>query len=316
MTPIDEATLNEAAGIIRAGGLVAMPTETVYGLAADATSDTAVARIFEAKGRPRFNPLIIHVSGEEMAKSLTVFSPLAEKLAAAFWPGALTMVLPRRADCGLSLLASAGLDTVAVRAPGHNVAQALISRAGRPVAAPSANRSGMVSPTEAVHVRESLGDVVNLILDGGRCDVGVESTIVKLDGDDVILLRPGGVARGAIEEVLGRKLADAPHETSPQAPGMLKSHYAPTTPLRMNADAPEPNEAWLGFGPDKHTEYSLNLSPQADLREAAANLFHHMRALDALAQSKGLAGIAVAPVPKEGLGEAINDRLTRAAAAS
>ena len=316
MTPIDEATLNEAAGIIRAGGLVAMPTETVYGLAADATSDTAVARIFEAKGRPRFNPLIIHVSGEEMAKSLTVFSPLAEKLAAAFWPGALTMVLPRRADCGLSLLASAGLDTVAVRAPGHNVAQALISRAGRPVAAPSANRSGMVSPTEAVHVRESLGDAVDLILDGGRCDVGVESTIVKLDGDDVILLRPGGVARGAIEKVLGRKLADAPHETSPQAPGMLKSHYAPSTPLRMNADAPEPNEAWLGFGPDKHTEHSLNLSPQADLREAAANLFHHMRALDALAQSKGLAGIAVAPVPNEGLGEAINDRLTRAAAAS
>ena len=313
------ADIDAAAGVIRAGGLVAMPTETVYGLAANACDDNAVARIFEAKGRPRFNPLIVHVAGLDMTARYAEISPLAEKLAAAFWPGALTLVLPRRpaqnADCPLSLLVSAGLDTVALRAPNHPVAQNLIAATGRPLAAPSANRSGTVSPTQAAHVRQSLGDAVEMILDGGSCSVGVESTIVKVDGDQAILLRPGGIARAEIEAVISAPLADAPKSAKPDAPGMLTSHYAPAARLRLDAAAPLEGEAFLGFGAlADDGPYALNLSPAGNLREAAANLFAHMRKLDALCAAHGLSGIAAAPIPTEGLGEAINDRLARAAA--
>lgn len=315
MNTLDDTLIAEAGALIRKGGLVAIPTETVYGLAADATDDSAVARIFEAKGRPRFNPLIAHLADRAMAAKYADISPLAEKLIDAFWPGALTLVLPRRADCGLSLLVSAGLDTVALRAPNHPAAQALIAAAGRPLAAPSANRSGSVSPTQADHVRQSLGDAVDLVLDGGPCSVGVESTIVKVDGDRAVLLRPGGVARADIEAVVGAPLEAAPTTDKPEAPGMLTSHYAPAAPLRLNAARPNENEAFLGFGENAGDgEAALNLSPAGDLREAAANLFAYMRRLDALCAEHGLAGIAAAHIPSTGLGEAINDRLTRAAA--
>ncbi len=305
--------LERAAALISAGRLVAMPTETVYGLAADATNDRAVARIFEAKGRPAFNPLIVHVADIAMARRLATFSSLAERLAAAFWPGPLTLVLPRRAECGLSLLVSAGLDTIALRAPGHNVAQALIAAADRPLAAPSANPSGTISPTTAAHVREGLGARVDMILDAGPCAVGVESTIVKVDGDRAIMLRPGGLAREEIEGVLGKPLEAAP--STIEAPGMLSSHYAPRARLRLNVARPDADEAFLAFGAACPThETMLNLSPAGDLVEAAANLFAHLRALDALCAAKKLAGIAAAPVPVSELGEAINDRLSRAAA--
>ena len=315
MTEVSPDELNDAAGIINNGGLVALPTETVYGLAADATNDAAVARIFEAKGRPQFNPLIIHVANAVMAKRYVSFSPTAEKLAAEFWPGPLTMVLPRREDCSISLLVSAGLETIAVRAPNHPLAQALINQVDRPLAAPSANRSGSISPTAPDHVRASLGENLDMILDGGPCPIGLESTIVKIEDDKVIMLRTGGLARNAIEDFLGEPLAAAPQSENPQAPGMLASHYAPHAQLRLNAKAPNDNEAYLGFGKfDAASPASLNLSPSGDLREAAANLFAHLHALDRIATANGLKVIAVAPVPMEGLGEAINDRLKRAAA--
>jgi L-threonylcarbamoyladenylate synthase len=303
----------EARELILAGELVAIPTETVYGLAADATNDRAVAEIFKAKGRPSFNPLIVHVADIDMARRHVEVSPLAETLAGAFWPGPLTLVLPRKAASGISLLASAGLDTLGVRAPKSVIAQELIRAAGRPLAAPSANRSGSISPTTAAHVRESLGDAAPLILDGGPCAVGVESTIVKVDGDRAILLRPGGVARGDIERVVGRAL-DAPCAATIEAPGMLQSHYAPAALLRLNAASPRPDEVFLAFGPSPDYPHTLNLSRSGDLVEAAAALFAHLRALDAICAAHGLAGIAAAPVPEEGLGEAINDRLRRAAA--
>lgn len=315
MSVIDHKDIREAAGIIRKGGLVAMPTETVYGLAADATNDEAVAGIFEAKGRPHFNPLIVHVSDEAMAARYVETPPLAQKLMETFWPGPLTLVLPRKADSEISLLASAGLDTLGVRAPNHIIAQTLIRSADRPLAAPSANRSGTISPTRAEHVAVSLGDKVHMILDGGPCPVGVESTIVKIDGDEAALLRPGGVAREEIEEVLGARLQTATPSDKPEAPGMLASHYAPQANLRLNAEKARADEAFLGFGEtDPDHPYTLNLSKTGDLREAAANLFAHLRALDGLCRDHGLAGIAAAPAPMEGLGEAINDRLRRAAA--
>lgn len=315
MTNTTATDIAAAAAVIRAGGLVAMPTETVYGLAANACDDEAVARIFEAKGRPRFNPLIVHVAGLDMAAQYAEITPLAEKLAAAFWPGALTLVLPRRTDCPLSLLVSAGLDTVALRAPNHPVAQTLIAATGGALAAPSANRSGTVSPTQADHVRQSLGDAVEMILDGGPCSVGVESTIVKVDGDQAILLRPGGIARADIEAVIGAPIAAAPESAKPEAPGMLTSHYAPAARLRLDASTPMEGEAFLGFGElSGDGPCALNLSPTGNLREAAANLFAYMRKLDALCAAHGLSGIAAAPVPHEGLGEAVNDRLARAAA--
>lgn len=304
----------DAARILRAGGLVAMPTETVYGLAADAADDRAVARIFEAKGRPRFNPLIVHVSGAEDAARLAVFSPLAERLAAAFWPGPLTLVLPRRAAAPLSLLATAGLDTVALRSPAHPVARALLAAFGGPLAAPSANPSGAVSPTTAAHVAESLGARVDRILDGGPSAVGVESTIVKIEDGRVVLLRPGGLAADAIEAVAGAPLS-RPQSAAVEAPGMLASHYAPRARLRLDVTHPYPDEAFLAFGPAPAFEGALfQLSAARDLCEAAANLFVQLRAADAAVAARGLSGIAAAPVPETGLGEAIVDRLRRAAA--
>ena len=316
MTVLDWKDISEAAAIIKRGGLVAMPTETVYGLAADATDDRAVARIFEIKARPQFNPMIIHVLDVAAAEQYAEVSPLARRLAGAFWPGPLTLALPRRADCSVSLLATAGLNSIALRAPDHPLARALIGASARPLAAPSANRSGATSPTCAEHVRDSLGDKVDLILDGGPCLVGLELSIVKLEGDDIVLLRPGGVATVEIERIAGRRVRrpDASAATAIESPGMLASHYAPRARLRINIDAPKPGEAYLAFGrtPEGHP-HTFNLSASGELREAAANLFAHLRAADALVASLGLAGIAAAPIPAEGLGEAINDRLSRAA---
>ncbi|MBL4619572.1 MAG: threonylcarbamoyl-AMP synthase [Marinicaulis sp.] len=309
-------TIENAAAIIRKGGLVAIPTETVYGLAADATNDRAVARIFEAKGRPQFNPLIMHVANIEMAAQYVHFPPLAEKLAKAFWPGALTLVLPRREDCAASLLVSAGLDTIAIRMPNHKIAQDLIKAVDRPLAAPSANKSGSLSPTLPEHVRDSLGYKVDMILDGGACSIGIESTIIKIDGDSAVMLRPGGITCEEIKSVMGMPLSTTPSAgAQPEAPGMLPSHYAPRASIRLNVVTPKPDEAYLALGHAQvNTPYRLNLSESGDLCEAAANLFAHMRALDDICSAHNLSGIAASPIPMDGLGEAINDRLTRAAA--
>lgn len=308
--PADPATLSQFAHTLRAGGVVAFPTETVYGLGADATDGKAVARLYAAKGRPQFNPLIAHVADRGVAQRLATFNATAERLAAAFWPGPLTLVLPKTTDCMVSDLALAGLDTIAVRMPAHPLARDLLKTFGKPIVAPSANRSGHVSPTDATHVLADLRGRIDLIVDGGPCKVGVESTIVSLV-DTPTLLRPGGLPRHDIERVLGRSLADAPQDEAPLAPGMLASHYAPKALLRLDARAAQPGEALLAFGPVTDTPAeTLNLSPRGDLVEAAANLFSHLRALD----RSGAKMIAVMPVPNEGLGEAINDRLKRAAA--
>jgi L-threonylcarbamoyladenylate synthase len=307
--------IEAAAACLAAGGLVAFPTETVYGLGADARNGEAIARLYAAKGRPSFNPLIAHVADAEAARDLARFDAAAEALAAAFWPGPLTLVLPKRPDSGVSDLALAGLDSVAVRVPAHPVARALLTAFKGPVVAPSANRSGHVSPTSAAHVLTDLRGRIDMLLDAGPCPVGVESTIVACL-DAPTLLRPGGLPREAIERVLGRALAVAAFaEGAPQkleiiAPGMLSSHYAPKARLRLNAEAAGPDEALLAFGPAPAAGVTLNLSPRGDLIEAAANLFSHLRALDA----SGAKRIAVMKVPHEGLGEAINDRLARAAA--
>lgn len=305
--PATPAVLAEAGALLRVGRLVAFPTETVYGLGGDATNDRAVAGIFEAKGRPSFNPLIVHVAEASDAERLVVVDDRARAVMARFWPGALTLVLPRRADSPVSLLASAGLDTIAVRVPDHPVARALIRAAGRPIAAPSANRSGAVSPTLAEHVAESLGARVALILDGGPCRVGVESTVLDLSGERPALLRPGGIAVEALEAVLGPLVRPTDGAHAPKSPGMQESHYAPGLAVRLNATRAEAGEALLAFGPMDGT---LNLSPGADLAEAAANLFAMLRALD----RPDFTGIAVAPIPEHDLGLAINDRLRRAAA--
>ena len=305
--------VNAAAAALRAGKLVAFPTETVYGLGADATNDDAVAAIFAAKRRPRFNPLIAHVADAAAAERLATFSDKARKLAAAFWPGPLTLVLPRAAECPVSLLASAGLDTIALRVPAHPLARELLRAFGGPVAAPSANVSGRLSPTEAEHVAESeLAADVFLILDGGECAVGVESTIIGFDDEGrATLLRPGGIARAEIERVIDAPLITPLETGAPSAPGQLTSHYAPRARLRLNADEPQAGEMYLAFCPAAPQGVpGLNLSPAGDLKEAAANLFAYLRILD----DTGVDMIAVAPVPHEGLGEAINDRLTRAAA--
>ncbi|MEJ2436019.1 MAG: L-threonylcarbamoyladenylate synthase [Pseudolabrys sp.] len=303
--------MEAAARCLKAGGLVAFPTETVYGLGADACQGEAVARLYAAKGRPSFNPLIAHVADMAAARRLAAFDRTAEKLAAAFWPGPLTLVLPKLADCTVTDLALAGLDSVAVRMPAHRTAQALLTAFGGPVVAPSANRSGHVSPTSAAHVLADLRGRIDLVLDGGVCTVGLESTIVACLGEPT-LLRPGGLPRAEIERVLGHALAPAAAARAPAAPGMLASHYAPRARLRLNAQSPRPGEALLAFGPDVPAANSmtLNLSPRGDLVEAAASLFSHLRALDA----SGAAAIAVMPIPDEGLGDAINDRLARAAA--
>jgi L-threonylcarbamoyladenylate synthase len=304
----DPAAIADAAAAIRAGKLVAMPTETVYGLAADATNPDAVAAIFEAKGRPRFNPLIVHVADVQSARVIADLPPDAERLAAHFWPGPLTVVVPKRRGAPIADLATAGLATVALRVPAHPAARALLVAARRPLAAPSANRSGHVSATTAAHVAADLGDSVAIILDAGPASVGVESTIVGLAAEPM-LLRSGGVPRAAVETVFGRALAE-PAPGDVQAPGMLTSHYAPRSRLRLNATSLRSGEAQLAFGtPLPGVAPTVNLSPARDLREAAANLFAALRKLDGKANV-----IAVAPIPEEGLGEAINDRLRRAAA--
>jgi len=304
-----EREIERAAALLRAGELVAFPSETVYGLGADASNDRAVARIFEAKGRPSFNPLITHYPDAQAAARQVTFTPLAEALAARFWPGPLTLVLPRRPASAVSLLCSAGLDSLGVRVPRHPLTLALLRALDRPLAGPSANPSGRVSPTTAAHVRAGLGDRVALVLDGGPCPVGLESTVLDLSGERPALLRPGAVTRADLEALCG-PLA-APGAGPLKSPGLLASHYAPTLPLRLEATTVAPDEALLAFGPPlPGAAHTLNLSPSGDLVEAAANLFAHLRALD----RPGLRGIAAMPVPANGLGEAINDRLRRAAA--
>ena len=316
--PAGAAATAAASQVLAEGGLVAFPTETVYGLGADAANAAAIARLYQAKGRPAFNPLIAHVGDLDAARKIARFDAVALRLAETFWPGPLTLVLPKAQNCPVAELATAGLDTVAVRIPAHPVARDILRAFGRAVVAPSANLSGHVSPTTAAHVRGDLEGRIELIVDGGAVEVGVESTIVGCF-DGPMLLRPGGMPRAAIERVIGHALvkppADAESETGqPLAPGMLASHYAPRARVRLDAEQVQAGEALLAFGPDKisgvdSTVTVLNLSVSGDLDEAAANLFGHLRALDA----SGAGTIAVMPVPNEGLGEAVNDRLRRAA---
>jgi L-threonylcarbamoyladenylate synthase len=308
--PVSQQAIERAARLLCEGRLVGFPTETVYGLGADATDDRAVAAVFAAKGRPRFNPLIVHVPALAEAEVFAEFDARARRVAAHFWPGPLSLVLRRRGDSGLSLLACAGLDTVAIRAPAHPVAQALLRAAGRPIAAPSANRSGRVSPTEAAHVMAELGDHIGLILDDGRTPVGLESTVLDLSGEAPALLRPGGVTLEALTLLLGP--IATPVAGPARSPGMLASHYAPNLPLRLDATDARPGEALLAFGPDPPSGFAeiLWLSRSGDLAEAAANLFAMLRRLD----QPTFTGIAVTPIPEHGLGHAINDRLRRAAA--
>lgn len=316
------AAVAAAAELLCRGELVAFPTETVYGLGADARDDRAVAAVFEAKARPRFNPLIIHVPELAAAEDLVLIDDRCRALAAEFWPGPLTLVLPRRLRCGVSLLASAGLETLAVRVPGHTVAQALLAACGRPIAAPSANQSGAVSPTTAAHVAEGLGAHVAMILDAGPCRIGLESTVIDMTRPRPVLLRPGGVpaedlqaAMGPLDgcgQVDGSRSEHDSGRRPLRSPGLLTRHYAPGKPLRMEAREARPGEAVLGFGPDPDHRATLNLSPTGELREAAANLFAMLHKLDRGAWT----GIAVTPIPDVGLGQAINDRLRRAATAS
>lgn len=302
----DAAGIDRAAMLLGEGALVSFPTETVYGLGANARDDRAVARVFEAKGRPRFNPLIAHVPDLDAVRRIALLDGDALTLARTFWPGPLTLVLPLREDAGLSALVSAGLPTVAVRLPAHPVAQALLRAVGVPVVAPSANPSGRISPTDADHVMAGLWGRIEAVLDGGPCDVGVESTIVGFEPDPV-LLRPGGLAGEDIERVLGHPLASRKAGATINAPGQMTSHYAPRAPMRLDATDLRPGERLLGFGAVK-TDW--NLSPSGDLVEAAANLFRMMHEMD----RAGEAPIAVSPIPDTGLGRAINDRLRRAAA--
>jgi L-threonylcarbamoyladenylate synthase len=323
--------VKDAKSVLAAGGLVAFPTETVYGLGADAANDKAVARLYAVKERPSINPLIAHVADLAAAEKLAVFNDTARRLAKAFWPGPLTLVLPKAPGCPVGLLATAGLDTIAVRVPGHPVAHQILTAFGKPVVAPSANRSGEVSTTTAQHVLHDLRDRIELLINDGPAPLGIESTIIACI-DKPTLLRAGAVDRAAIEKVLGAPLITPahdghgghrdhgkPHPSShgpvPVAPGMLASHYAPRTPLRLNATKVSPDEALLAFGhtmPAGAAEAvaTLNLSPRGDLVEAAARLFAHLRSLD----TEGAEAIAVAPIPEHGIGEAINDRLRHAAA--
>lgn len=301
-------SIARAADILRAGGLVVMPTETVYGLGADATNAQAVARIFEAKGRPRFNPLIAHVLGLSEAEQHARLHPVARRLAEHFWPGPLTIVAPRKTESTVAELACAGLATIALRAPAHPMARELLAAFGKPIVAPSANRSGHISATTARHAADDLGDRVQLVLDGGPTPIGLESTIVAVDDDGrATLLRAGAISREQLEPITGP--LGSPQHGIVAAPGMLESHYAPRARLRLDADAPREGEAFLAFGAPALAN-GLTLSAAGDLVEAAANLYAHLRALDA----SGATTIAVAPIPTHGLGEAIRDRLTRAAA--
>ncbi|MCA3692270.1 L-threonylcarbamoyladenylate synthase [Aquidulcibacter sp.] len=306
-TPLEPAA--RAAAALARGDLVGLPTETVYGLGADATQADAVAKIFAAKGRPHFNPLISHVASLEAAEALGVFSPLARKMAHAFWPGPLSLVVPRQADCAVCDLACAGLDTIALRVPAHPLMQEVLRAFGKPVAAPSANISGRPSPTTADHVRAEFGDRLALVLDGGPSAVGLESAVVAVLGDRATLLRLGGLTREALEAVAGPLLTpDASAKAAPASPGMILRHYAPQAPVRLNATHAQPGEVMIGFGPG-YEGAAFNLSPSGDLAEAAAHLFAMLRAADALNPT----AIVIAPIPKTGLGEAIADRLARAA---
>ena len=305
--------VEDAARLLRAGELVAFPTETVYGLGGDATNDLAVARIFEAKGRPRFNPLIVHVRDLASARTLVRFDAQAERVAERFWPGPLSLVLPRAPRCPVSLLASAGLDTLAIRVPAHPLALALLRAAGRPLVAPSANRSGRVSPTSATDVMAELYGRIAAVLDGGRCPIGIESTVLDLCGAVPRVLRPGGLPRETLETVLGPVTTTGTSGGAPRSPGMLESHYAPGRPLRLDARDAKPGEALLALGPEPAPPGFREvhwLSRSGDLTEAAANLFALLRALD----RPEFTGIAVTPIPEHGLGVAINDRLRRGAA--
>jgi L-threonylcarbamoyladenylate synthase len=302
--------LEQAAALLRAGELVAFPTETVYGLGGDATNDESVAAIFAAKGRPRFNPLIVHLSRADEAEKIAQIDSRAALLMQRFWPGPLSLVLRRAPQCKVSLLASAGLDTLALRVPSHPLAIELLRSVGRPIAAPSANRSGRISPTTADHVLSELGGRIAAVLDGGPCRVGIESTVIDLTGKAPLVLRQGGVAAEEVEALLGPLAAPAGGE-APRAPGMLASHYAPNLPLRLDATSVEAGEALLAFGPDSPSgaKETLYLSKSRDVREAAANLFAMLRAVD----RADFTAIAVMPIPEQGLGRAINDRLRRAA---
>jgi L-threonylcarbamoyladenylate synthase len=307
--------IESAARALRAGRLVAFPTETVYGLGAVATNDRAVASIFAAKRRPRLNPLIVHVASRAAASSLACWNEAAERLAARFWPGPLTLVLPRAPGSPLSLLVSAGLDTVALRVPAHPLAQALLEATVLPIAAPSANPAGEISPTTAEHVAKTLGERIDVILDGGPCPIGLESTVVDLTGPAPRLLRPGGLVRSRIEAEIGRLRTGSGAGGEGEvalSPGQQASHYAPARPVRLDARTVASDEALLAFGPQPLAGAAmvLNLSPSGDLEEAAANLFAMLRALD----RPGNRAIAIMPIPRQDLGEAIRDRLVRAAA--
>lgn len=302
--------IEQAVSFLKEGKLVAFPTETVYGLGGNALSDNAVAGIYAAKGRPSFNPLIVHVASADMARAYAEFDETAALLAKRFWPGPMTLVLPRRADCKLSLLVSAGLETVALRVPADDLAQELLEKSGLPLAAPSANRSGQISPTEAVHVMQELDNRIAMVLDGGPCAVGIESTVIDATGKDPVILRPGSITFEELSRLL-KNVTLAPEGSKITAPGMTASHYAPSHPLRLNATSVEADEALLAFGPavPHGALWTEHLSESANLEEAAANLFRLLRLLDSSEASR----IAVMPVPDEGLGTAINDRLKRAA---
>lgn len=304
----------QAAELLRAGRLVAFGTETVYGLGADATNATAVARIYEAKGRPSFNPLICHFASAEAAFNYVIASPVARFVAQKFWPGPLTLVLRRQPDCSVSQLAGAGLPTLAVRVPSHPLAQELLCLVGRPVAAPSANRSGRVSPTRSAHVLADLDGRIDAVLESGPCSVGLESTVLDLSGEQPTLLRPGGITREMLEAIIGPLASASTPVSTPQAPGMLASHYAPSLPLRLNALTLMEDEAFLAFGPAPVHAVSFQLSETQNLVEAAANLFEGLHWLDLQATQTGLKRLAAAPIPMIGLGVAMNDRLSRAAA--
>lgn len=313
VAPANEQTIAQASRRLRAGKLVAFPTETVYGLGADATNGDAVAGIFAAKNRPRFNPLIVHVPELAEAERLVVFCDVSRTLAAAFWPGALTLVLPKQPNCPIADLTTAGLDTLAIRVPSHPLAAKILRAAGVPVAAPSANRSGHVSPTRAEHVAADMADQDVLVVDGGATPLGVESTVVAVQAGKVVMLRPGGVTAEDIARVTKQPTERSLHaQSKPLSPGQLASHYAPRAGVRLDATSIAAGEALLAFGPDVHAHDGplVNLSVRGDLKEAAANLFAALRMLDA----SGAATIAAMPIPHAGLGEAINDRLRRAAA--
>ncbi len=314
ISPPTEDALARAAAHLRSGALVAFPTETVYGLGADATNPIAVARIFEAKGRPQFNPLIVHVLDAAAAAELGQFTANAKKLAAAFWPGPLTLVVKRAETCPIADLVSAGLPTLALRVPDHPIARALLKTLGKPLAAPSANRSGHVSATRAEHVAADLAGAVSMILDGGPVQHGLESTVLDVTSDEIVMLRPGAIPLARLEAVVGTTIARAEGSSSnrPQSPGQLESHYATHAPLRLNATEVREGDALLAFGPQVPATSGavVNLSPTGDLIEAAANLFAALRDLDA----RNPSAIAVMSIPAHGLGDAINDRLKRAAA--